>query len=170
MGTALQAAPAVGVRLPMDTARVAKEIESAFSDVRLGNGIGLWEAQAIDDYQTDEIQKRERERDEKENWSILESSVLQRCHSSLSFFDADGMRFHLPAFIIGSLNGEIDDPIFELTHLDKYGKSRFVSLTDVQRDAITSYLTWCLGNEEYKFNHPAIEAALNGYWLRQSNK
>jgi len=29
-----------------------------------------------------------------------------RCNSSLSFFNADGMRFHLPAFLIAELKGE----------------------------------------------------------------
>ena len=154
----------------MSTARVSKEIVSAFSGVSLGKGIGLWEAQAIDDYQTEEVQNKERERDEKEDWSTLESSVLQRCHSSLCFFDADGMRFHLPAFILASLKGEVDDPIFQLTLLDEYGISRFASLSDEQRSAIIVYLTWCIENDEYEFERPNIETSLNDYWKRQSNK
>ncbi|CAA0117747.1 Uncharacterised protein [Halioglobus japonicus] len=154
----------------MDIAQVSREIKSAFSGVALGSGIGLWEAQAIDDYQTKEIQKKEREKDEKDDWSLLEPSLLQRCHSSLSFFDADGMRFHLPAFILASLEGEVDDPIFQLTLLDDYGLSRFVTLTDDQRDAIVTYLTWCLENDEYKFERPNIENSLVEYWKRQSNK
>jgi len=154
----------------MDIARVAEEIRSAFTGFALGSGIGLWQAQAIDDYQTEAIQSREREKDEKEDWSLLEPSLLQRCHSSLSFFDADGMRFHLPAFILASLEGEIDDPIFHLTHLDEYGLSRFVSLTDNQRNANVVYLTWCLENDEYDFERPSIEKSINEYWKGQSNK
>ena len=154
----------------MDIEQVAEEVKSAFAGVVLGSGIGLWQAQAIDDYQTEVIQKKERERDEKENWSLLEDSILQRCHSSLSFFDADGMRFHLPAFILASMKGEVDDPIFQLTHLDEYGLSRFVSLKDDQRNAIVIYLTWCLESDEYKFERPNIENSLNEYWKRQSNK
>jgi hypothetical protein len=148
----------------MDKEDLLKEIRSAFSDVVLGNGIGLWEAQAIDDYETEEVQKKNREKDEKQDWSLLTSDELHRCHISLSFFDADGMRFHLPAFIIASLDSNTDDPIFHLTQLDDYAKSKLATLNQAQRKAIVTYLKWCLAQEEYEFDHPAIKKALSEYW------
>ena len=148
----------------MNRNKILHQITDAFSGVVLGSGIGLWEAQAIDDYETKEVQKESRENDEKENWKILIPDVLQRCHSSLSFFDADGMRFHLPAFIIGSLENEVDDPLFHLTQLDDYAKSKLTSLNGIQRQAITAYLKWCLEQDNYSFEHPTIRRALNEYW------
>ena len=142
------------------------KITDAFSEVVLGSGYGLWEAQAIDDYETKEVQKKSRENDEKENWKALTPDTLQRCHSSLSFFDADGMRFHLPAFIIGSLENEVDDPVFHLIQLDDYAKSKLTTLNDVQQQAITAYLNWCLEQDNYSFEHPAIKRALNEYWKK----
>ena len=148
----------------MEKEDVLKEIKSAFSGVVLGNGIGLWEAQAIDDYESKEVQKRNRIKDEKKDWCLLSYEVLQRCHSSLSFFDADGMRFHLPAYIEASLDNKVDDPIFHLTQLDDYAKSKFTSLNPDQRQAIVMYLNWCLEKDEYVFDLPAIRRALNEYW------
>jgi len=143
---------------------VIKEIESAFLGVSLGNGIGLWEAQAIDDYESKEVQLKNRRRDEKDNWRLLTYTELQRCHSSLSFFDADGMRFHLPAYIIASLNNKVDDPIFHLTQLDDYAKSKLTTINNTQKQAIITYLKWCLEQCEYEFEHTAISKALSKYW------
>jgi hypothetical protein len=77
------------------------------------------------------------------------------------------MRFHLPAFIIGSLKGEVDDPIFHLTDLSEYSKSQFVSLNNKQIQAVTNYLTLCLGNLDYEFDYPMINKALEEYWINK---
>lgn len=148
----------------MNKESVFNEMKAAFSGVTLGNGVGLWEAQAIDDYESTEVQIRNRGRDEKEDWSRLSYDELQRCHSSLSFFDAEGMRFHLPAYIVASLGNKVDDPIFHLTQLDDYATSRLAALNHAQRQAIVMYLNWCLEQEEYDFEHPAIRRALSEYW------
>lgn len=148
----------------MDKEIVANHIKSAFAEVTLGEGIGLWQAQAIDDYETEEVQKQNRGRDEKKQWTQLSCEDLQRCHSSLFFFDAEGMRFHLPAYIVASLENQVDDPLFHLTQLDDYAKSKLTALNPVQRQAIVMYLTWCLDQAEYEFDHPAIRMALRQYW------
>lgn len=148
---------------------IEKEITSAFLGVTLGRGVGLWEAQAIDDYESEEVRAEHRERDQKEDWRMLDYDDLQRCHSSLSFFDADGMRFHLPAFIIGSIRNAVDNPIFHLVQLDEYSISRFKTLSNIQHQSVVMYLQWSLENDEYAFDHPSIKHALNEYWAKQSN-
>ena len=148
----------------MNKKEVMDCINDAFSKVSLGSGIGLWEAQAIDDYESEEAQKVKRKIDEKEDWSSISPDQLHKCQSSLSFFDADGMRFHLPAFIIESLKGEVDDPIFHLTHLDDYAKSKLTTLNSKQIKAIKNYLNWCLNNLEYQYEHQMIKRVLNEYW------
>lgn len=130
----------------------------------LGNGIGLWEAQAIDDYESKDVQNNNREKDEKDDWSLLSNEELQRCHSSLSFFDADGMRFQLPAYILASLDDEADDPIFHLTQCDDYANSKLKTLSHAQKQAVVMYLNWCLEQEEYEFERPSIIRVLNEYW------
>lgn len=150
--------------------QIIESIRKAFCDVKLGDGIGLWEAQAIDDYQSEDVQRKERQIDEKEDWSSFTPDVLKKCHSSLSFFDANGMRFHLPAFIIKSLKGEVDDPVFHLTQLDDYAMSKLTTLSDNQIKAVINYLVWCLENEDFEYEHPEIQQALDEYWTPRSNK
>jgi len=132
----------------------------------LGNGVGLWEGQAIDDYETEENIGKARFRDEKLDWSKLTAADITRCQSSLSFFDADGMRFHLPAFLLHEefedLSGTI---IFHLTSLDEYGRSHFTSLNQSQRAVIREFLVWCSKNEEFDFEKTSILRALENYWI-----
>jgi len=72
--------------------RVAELIRTAFSGVVLEDGIGLWEAQGIDDYQSKERHAEYRSKDEKEDWSKLTGEDMTYCYSSLSFFDAKGVQ------------------------------------------------------------------------------
>jgi hypothetical protein len=103
-----------------------------------------------------------RKKDETENWKLLKPEILQRCNSSLSFFDAEGMKFHIPAFIIASIqNDDILDPVF---HLSQVVDKRFILLDKKQQQAITLYLKWCLTQENYKFDFPHIKRILKTYW------
>ena len=103
----------------MDSEAIKEQLVNAFSDVKLGTGIGLWQAQAIDDRESKHVQKKKRLNDEKNNWKSFSCEELQRCSSSLSFFDSNGMRLHLPAFILAEIEGGVDAGIvFHLTQLD----------------------------------------------------
>jgi len=77
--------------------QVKARIRDAFGDVQLGSGVGLREAQALDDYAGDADRAARRAFDRKTDWQSIASAELNECNSSLSFFDAEGMRFHLPA-------------------------------------------------------------------------
>ena len=149
---------------PIQTQELKDQIVAAFGDVELGQGIGLYQAQAIDDYETEELQQRYRESDEKKDWINIPHEELQRCNSSLSFFDAEGMRFHLPAFIITSIEDKVDNCIFYLTQNSEFVKSKFVVFNELQRQCIRSYLSWCLLQEEYEFYRDDIKSALTSIW------
>lgn len=148
----------------MKTEALIEIIRQAFTNVELEDGIGLWEAQAIDDYEPKSTQIEKRKTDEKEYWTSISPEELQRCHSSLSFFDAKGMRFHLPAFLVASIKEQVDDPIFHLTHLDDYAKSKLTVLNPEQRRAVSKYLAWCSEQEDYEFERPLIQRVLDEYW------
>src|SRR5277367_3415374 len=91
---------------PLSTDDLIAEIQRVFRGVVVGDGIGLWQAQAIDDYEDEAEQEAARARDEKVDWAAIPGKSLLYCDSSLSFFDADGMRFHLPAFLLAEVAGE----------------------------------------------------------------
>jgi hypothetical protein len=140
-------------------------IQRAFSGVKLGDGVGLQQAQGLDDYEDTATCARYRANDEKDDWSRIPVEELNRCNSSLSFFDAEGMRFHLPAFIIADLQGAYHFGMaFSLTHLSDYSTSQFALLSDVQRSAVRAFLLHIAELPDYEFDRPQIIRALNEYW------
>ena len=140
-------------------------IIQAFDNVILNDGIGLWEAQGLDDYEDEATLKKYRANDEKHDWRKIDTKTLARCESSLSFFDAAGMRFHLPAFLIAEIKGETNTgPLFHLTYLNDYAQSRFVTLNSKQRSAIVAFLKWCLLQDEYMFERKSIKNVLVTFW------
>ena len=144
---------------------IAALIRDAFSGVTLGKGIGLREAQGIDDYGDAKTCASYRAQDEKNDWSRITTDELNGCYSSLSFFDAEGMRFHLPAFLIAALNGDyLQDLSFQLAHLNDYSIGQYALLSAAQRQAVRACLMFMLEDESYAFSHPQIERALNEYW------
>ncbi|MEM9537555.1 MAG: DUF6714 family protein [Cyanobacteria bacterium P01_A01_bin.3] len=153
----------------MDTETLRIAIATAFQGVTLGDGIGLWEAQAIDDYETDLVRAEQRCGDEKSDWQVLSRDCLRRCYSSLCFFDADGMRFHLPAFLLAEVDGEFDQLVFHLTELDDYKREKLMSLNEKQKSAVAIFLEWCLGRVRYEYEHQSITVALQEYWLHNSS-
>jgi hypothetical protein len=145
-----------------DLVRVS--IKKAFWGVKLGNGVGLKQAQGIDDYKSAEVCAGYRANDEKEDWSRISVDDLNKCNSSLSFFDDEGMRFHLPAYLLADLNGDYGFGMaFALTQTSQFDE-QFRLLSTEQREAVRSYLKF-IGNEpEYEFDREHITNSLNNYW------
>lgn len=151
---------------------VAELIRRAFHDVRLDEGVGLFEGQGLDDYSDAKTLAAYRAKDERNDWSRISAEDLTNCYSSLSFFDASGMRFHLPAYLIADLEGRIRiDVLFHLVHLDEYALARFRLLSPDQRRAIREYLLLTL--ETVRSTSPlgledplvaSIDAALDHCW------
>lgn len=117
--------------------RTKAAIRDAFAGVTLGDGIGLGEAQALDDYASNEVRAACRADDEKSDWTAIAVEVLNQHSSSPSFFDAEGMRFHLPAYLIADLDG-----VYEHEFVYHLGgpSEKFSLLTPLQRSAVELYL------------------------------
>lgn len=148
-----------------DVREIVALIEEAFSGVRLGKGIGLREAQGLDDYASAETCAAYRANDEKDDWSRIPVGELNACYSSLSFFDAEGMRFHLPAFLIAELSGGyLQDMSFQLAFLNEYSMGQYALLSPAERKAVRAYLLFLLDDESYAFSRPQIVRALEEYW------
>ncbi len=144
--------------------QVAHLIEAAFAGVTLGSGVGLPEAQGLDDYADAETRAACRAKDEKEDWHRIPAEALQRCNSSLSFFDAEGMRFHLPAYLLADLRGDYGFGMaFCLTQTSDCGRY-FRLLSPAQRRAVRAFLLHILDDPDYEFDRPHILQALDGYW------
>jgi ribosomal protein S18 acetylase RimI-like enzyme len=132
-----------------------KIIKKAFQSVKLEDGIGLWEAQGIDDYADSKTLEELRKKDERVNWENIPFKDLVDCQSSLSFFDAKGMRFCLPQFLIFDLLADeiyeeqginAPDILFTLSHKlnEDYQKGRFSLFDKKQIDSIIYFLDYKL--------------------------
>lgn len=144
-------------------------IEEAFTGVTLGKGGGLRQAQGLDDYADADTCGRYRAEDEKEDWRRIPIEALNACNSSLSFFDAEGMRFHLPAFLVADLRGDYGFGMaFCLTHLSDYNLAQFSLLSPMQRAAVRSYLLFIVDDQDYAFDREHIQRALDVYWTETS--
>jgi hypothetical protein len=147
--------------------RIIAQINEVFRDVKLGAGVGLYEGQAIDDYESDEERALKRAKDEKEDWRKIPTTHLNACNSSLSFFDAEGMRFHLPAFICCDLRGEYALELeFSLTGLDDWKKKKFSLLTVAEKAAVAEYLEFLAEDVAGEFSLDAIGKALDEFWKK----
>jgi hypothetical protein len=144
---------------------LCNSIRAAFADVTLGSGIGLQQAQGIDNYEDEAICARYRAGDEQEDWTRIPVSELNRCNSSLSFFDAEGMRFHLPAYLIADLHGAYNFGMaLCLTQSHDYAHY-FGLLSAAQRKVVREFLLHISEELDYKLDRPHIIRALREYWI-----
>ena len=143
---------------------VIAKIECAFANTKLDNGIGLFEANGLDDYAADEELRRLRESDEKLDWKRISVADLAKCYCSPTFFDPQGFVFHLPAFLIAELNdthsyGFID----RLYAADEHPKGWRSLLTREQRDAIIATLELIRDHPNYQHEMDEIDLSIDRY-------
>lgn len=144
---------------------IKSEVISAFAGVKLEDGVGLWQAQAIDDYETQKNCLLARKRDITDDWQALSEEDICHCNSSLSFFDARSMLFHVPAFIIAELDGKTDiGLVTSLTNTALAYPNLFSLFNNQQKSCVANFLEWCAMQSEYDFDKPTIKRALKEFW------
>ena len=154
------------LRLNLGSRAVAlrQAIDQAFADVQLGDGIGLYEAQGIDHYASEEECANYRAKDERTDWRRIKLDDLNRCNSSLSFFDAAGMHFHLPAFMQADLGEDVEfDLIYHLVFSGQIEEQQTL-LNDAQRTVVIDYLKLQLDDIYNRHMWKDISNVLLGYW------
>ncbi len=86
--------------------RLLRLIEEAFQGVELGDGVSLHESVVIDEYGGPEERRTARASDEKHDWrklvrdpELIRPAVGEVTGGGMPFYDAAGLRFHLPAYL-----------------------------------------------------------------------
>lgn len=146
------------------------EIAAAFDGIPLEDGTTLHQAIAIDDWKTPEEQFAARRLDTEPRWQDVPDDAIIACQSALSFLDAKGFRYYLPAFMVcGLRNGDndagrvVDTCEYHLLHESqkslrqsepssiaaKYG------FTDAQCCAIAHFLRFVVGEDDELTTQPA---------------
>ncbi|MEZ5303363.1 MAG: DUF6714 family protein, partial [Verrucomicrobiales bacterium] len=141
---------------------VAK-IENAFVGVRLGKGIGLFEADAWDMCTDSEERERERMRDERESWQKISESDLEwgGFSQKLCFTDAEGFRFLIPAFMVAELNSHAlnDETLCHLSNMREDENLKCSLLDSSQLETIVDYLRLRLDDPWCEFFHEVTAEA-----------
>ena len=159
--------------------KIAQIINEAFAGVTLGDGVGLWWGQVLDDWSMPasiaNYRAKHESTEERLDWRRIPAEDLNYCASSLSFFNAAGMRFHLPAFMLAELRGEFNQTvIYPLTgvcndeKLSGFCKKKFTMLDAKQRMAVREFLLHVKDDPNYEFDRPHIEKALQEYWVDET--
>lgn len=147
--------------MPLTKEVVCEKIRQAFQGVRLGNGIGLFEADGVDEYADDATLKAYREKDEKDDWQHIPLDHLRG--EGICFTDAEGMRFHLPAFMVAAVqHGRGFSPVFMLEK--DSARDLFVLLSAEQREAVREFLLFIKDDPKHDLDRMEIERALSGPW------
>jgi hypothetical protein len=148
-----------------DRTRLRKRISDAFEGVTLGDGVGLYQAQGIDDYDTEEVCQSFRLGDEKDDWQRITSEDLNKCYSSLSFFDAAGMRFHLPAYLLAEIDGDYKfDLTMDFIDMSDHKMKQFSLFTEQQKGAVADYLRFIQDQPGHWLDVHKIDFALESFW------
>ncbi|WP_311420847.1 DUF6714 family protein, partial [Kingella denitrificans] len=127
------------------------QITAAFFDTELGDGIGFYEANAIDDYMPYEERYAARQQDERVLWERnLAAPKRVSCGngytatffpgSALSFMDGAGRRFALPCYMLWALQ---DNPMTSdalMSHLQDSGFYEGLNLNAEEQAALYAFI------------------------------
>jgi hypothetical protein len=148
---------------------VISAVEQSFAGVP-SEGVRLREAWELCNYGTPQELELARFADTEHDWRELDPALIEQAYGALSFCDASGLRFCLPAFMryavtcrntsasaadhcILSLNPELPS-ILELASV----------LTPSQVDAVCRFLRFVALNPEEYLCHEAASLYLRSYW------
>ncbi|HLA63649.1 MAG TPA: DUF6714 family protein [Rhodothermales bacterium] len=157
--------------------QLLERIDRAFAGVELGDGVSLHETYVVDAYGTAEERRAAREPDEKHDWHRLINDpdlpvYLGIGYGGLSFLDAAGVRFHLPACLSRVVRDPEDERIgnlteslcYLLTSPSEYNADRLAILTDDQRACVRDVLVYF--REAMVYDGEELDQAIDGYWSR----
>ncbi len=127
-------------------------IYEAFKNVHLEDGIGLYEADCIDDYISpdDPVYISWKQRDERENWDkllplFLSDGFSERVHTgNWHFMDAKGKRFHLPCFLLVDVENKLkgENPLIIALIFEPVDLSFLNIFNTSQKQVISDFLEY----------------------------
>ncbi len=133
--------------------QLLRVIEGAFQGVELHDGVSLHETVVLDEWGSAEKRQDARLFDEKSDWrKLVRDPELLRTTGvgGICFFDAAGMRFHLPAYLSlavrdyqeGDNPQVLDDLIWKLTCTSVPKNEQFSLLNQIQRECVQDVLRY----------------------------
>ena len=142
----------------VDRAALVEQISSAFGSLRiLPGGMRLYEAELADGHGSEGPWALARKHDTYERVDEVPDEAIAQCYSSLSFFDPEGLRFHMGAYMgwavrnpKGSMSREYTVSALTVCagELEAWSKHRFALFDRAQCRAIVAFLRY-LSRDDY---------------------
>jgi len=161
----------------IDTAPLIAEIVAAFDGVAREDGVSLREGMVLDDYGSDEACTAARLLDTDTRWQDVSDADMQRYDGVLTFSDAKGFRYYLPAYMLRDLRlyvhptyGFSSDTLSGLQISSVPGVSdwkleQFALITPEQGKSVCSFLKFTVVYGD-KYHRQDAADALADYWNR----
>ncbi len=151
-----------------------KAINQAFDGVELEDGVSLHETRVIDDYGSKSARQAARRYDTQTRWQDVPINWLADLNG-LSFFDAKGLRFYLPAYMVWTLenfhtttSNAAEGTIYRLCphprgQLRRHALALYQIFNEMQSRTICGFLRF-MQDELDQSSGTRIQWALDDYW------
>ncbi len=142
-------------------------LDKAFSGVRLEDGIGLLEGDAVDEGKPKKDRDAARAADEREDWRLITGEDLSRHYWCITRLDGKGMRFLMPAFLRAILKGEFEFMLVPLAYSSRidvfYAGDQFSLFDESQKAAVRQVLLF-IHPFQSETDQNAIHWSLRNIW------
>ena len=153
-----------------DVAERIQQIHEAFAELTLGGGLTLHQAHLEGFYDEDEEEwLAARGKDMESHWAEVPDWKLESKSSALFFFDPEGWRFYIPAFMCWSLKNwrttksiTVDFVLGTLARNNEYVMKQPELLNRAQSEAVCDFLAFF---DRYSGDADASEA-IQAYWYQ----
>ena len=157
----------------MHKEQLIEEIEAAFKDVTLEDGIGINEADSIEMGERDSVNNTARNQDRSwwQEWTDIEDKYISSYSSVMDYMDAQGIKWVLPAYMTfivkhykeGSFS--IDSTIYILEE-GASGSDGLDLYTVEQKKVIARFLEFMITVGDEWVDTASAEGALDKIWKK----
>ena len=149
----------------LEVVTLLAEIKKVFLKVQRGGGVTLHETAVLDHYGSEEMQRHARRKDNDRHWWDVRDEWIEAFGGvgGLSFLDAEGFRYYLPAYMSYWLRSGQEPNLltFHLENPNRYGFDTLFSPTE--KSTIAKFLDYV--RIHFQENRHA-KRALDNYWGR----
>jgi hypothetical protein len=152
-----------------------QEVHAVFGKVELGDGLSLHQAGAMDLMLTPEEVRQSRRLDPETRWQDIPDSKVEEFHYALTFMDPEGMRFHLPRFIVYSLEHPgLDSPAVDAAvyacdfgdDVDDQVLGQFNAMSRRQMRTIANFLVFVAESKDEDYDVLVAAMAVESFWYQ----
>ena len=155
----------------IDTEQLIEEIQTAFKDVILKDGIGINQADRIETRQRDVLIQKGRNLDRMwwNAWTDIEDKYVSTYSSVMDYMDSQGLQWVMPAYLIyiikhykeGSFS--VDSTIYTL-EAGALGVDKLDLYSDAQKRVMAKFLVFMVEVGEKWVDVESAQNALDGVW------